>query len=114
MVDNIAPKGLKVLFTIIPHGKKEVFMDLIESFDSNAQMCFYSKGTASNDLLNLLGLLNSQRDVIVSILREDKVGDCILAIEDKLNSFKHEKGISFAIPFESLIGNTNYLMLANL
>lgn len=114
MVDNIAPKGLKVLFTIIPHGKKEVFMDLIESFDSNTQMCFYSKGTASNDLLNLLGLLNNQRDVIVSILREDKVGDCILAIEDKLNSFKHEKGISFAIPFESLIGNTNYLMLANL
>ena len=29
MVANIAPKGLKVLFTIIPHGKKEVFMDLI-------------------------------------------------------------------------------------
>ena len=29
MGDNIAPKGLKLLFTIIPHGKKEVFVDLI-------------------------------------------------------------------------------------
>ena len=114
MGDNIAPKGLKLLFTIIPHGKKEVFMDLIESFDANAQMCFYAKGTASNDLFNLLGLDNNQRDVIVSVLREDRVGDCILAIEDKLGSLKHGNGIAFAVALESLIGNTNYLMLANL
>lgn len=112
--NKIAPKGLKVLFTIIPHGKKDIFIDLIESFDANAQITFYSRGTATNDFMNLLGLQDDKKDVIVSILRSDKVGDCILAIEDKLSTMKNKNGISFAVEIESLIGNKSYLMLANL
>ena len=114
MVENKVPKKLEVLFTIIPHGKKEVFIDLIEAFGVNFHMSFYSKGTASNELLNILGLENNIRDVIVSIIREDKKQDCILAIEDKIKSLKVQTGIAFSVPLESLIGNRKYLMLAGL
>lgn len=114
MANKKAPKKLKALFTIVPRGKKDIFIDLIEGFDVNAHMAFYGKGTASDEILNMLGLDTRIHDVIVSIIREDMVRDCILAIEDKLSGFKNINGIAFAVPLESLIGNVNYLMLAGL
>lgn len=107
-------KGLKIIVSIIPRGKKEIFIDLIEKYKANVQMNFLAHGTATDEIISYLGLDSKEKDILFSVLLEDQVNDCLLEIEDKMKSIKHGKGIAFSIPMESIMGNFNYLLLANI
>jgi len=112
MAENL--KQLKLLFVIIPKGKKELFSFVIEKYECNLHLNIGANGTVSDELVSILGLDNKEKDIILCFLREDKVEDCILEIEDKLKVFKNDEGIAFSVPLESIIGNSNYLFMANL
>ena len=49
-------KKLKLLVTIVNRSRTLLFLDVIEQFEVNMQMVIYGKGTASNEMLNMLGL----------------------------------------------------------
>lgn len=107
-------KKLKLLISIVPHGKKEIITDLLENYDVNFSYSVRGKGTASEDLIEMLGLNNDYRDIIFSFIRAEKAGDAILALEDKFTKFKNHKSIAFTIPLSSVIGMQTYLFLSNL
>lgn len=107
-------KPLQMIIVVVPKGKKPIFIDLLEKHQVNFEMSFYGKGTATNDILELMGIENKEKDVIIGVLREDLVKDCILELDDKLKTLKKLDGIAFSLPFESIIGNMNYLFLGNL
>ncbi len=107
-------KKLKLLISIVPHGKKEVITDLLENFDVTFSYSVRGKGTAPEDLIELLGLHDDYRDIIFSFIRAEKASDAILALEDKFAKFKNHKSIAFTIPLTSLIGMQTYLFLSNL
>ena len=66
-------KKLKLLVTIVPRSRVLLYIDVIEQFEVNMQTVIYGKGTASNEMLSLLGLAESDKAVILSMIREDKV-----------------------------------------
>lgn len=107
-------KKLKLLITIVPHGKKEVIIDLLENYDVNFSYSIRGKGTATEDLIEMLGLSDNSRDIIFSFIRAEKSKDAILALEDKFTKFKNNKSIAFTIPLTSVIGMQTYLFLSNL
>lgn len=107
-------KKLKILVTIVPQGKKEVILDLLEEFEVNLSLTFNGSGTSTNELMRVLGLEHNNRDVILSFIRENKVKDAILAVEDKFKRFKYNQSIAFSIPLSSIIGMQDYLFLSNL
>lgn len=107
-------KKLKIIVSIVPQGKKEVIIDLLEEFEVNYSISFAGNGTSTNELMKMLGFENNNRDVIFSFIRENKVKDALLAVEDKFKKFKYHQSIAFSIPFKSIIGMQNYLFLSNL
>lgn len=107
-------KKLKLLISIVPHGKKEVITDLLLNFDVNFSYAVLGKGTATEDLIEMLGLNDDPRDIIFSFIRAEKAGDAILALEDKFTQFKNNKSIAFTVPLSSVIGMQTYLFLSNL
>lgn len=107
-------KKLKLLISIVPHGKKEIITDLLENYDVNFSYSVRGKGTASEDLIEMLGFNDDYRDIIFSFIRAEKAGDAILALEDKFTKFKNHKSIAFTIPLSSVIGMQTYLFLSNL
>lgn len=107
-------KKLKILVTIVPQGKKEIIIDLLEEFEVNLSFSFNGSGTSTNELMRVLGLEHNDRDVILSFIRENKVKDAILAVEDKFKRFKYNQSIAFSIPLSSIIGMQDYLFLSNL
>ena len=111
-VDNL--KKLKLLISIVPHGKKEVIIDMLEHYNVNFSFSTRGKGTASEDLMELLGLHDDYRDIIFSFIRADEASDALLALEDKFAKFKNHKSIAFTIPLSSVIGMQMYLFLSNL
>lgn len=107
-------KKLKVLISIVPRSKREIIVDILREYESNFSLDTNAHGTSSNDIMNLLGLDHKKKTIVLSFIREDKIKDAMLALEDKFHSYKENQSIAFSIPIESIIGMNNYLFLSNL
>ena len=111
---NLAPKKLQLLVTVVNRKKAEFYADFLQEFEVNMQLSFAAYGTANTEMLNLLGLSDSEKSVIFSVVKEEKAPAALAALEEKFATIKHGKGIAFTIPMTGTIGVAIYQFLANL
>ncbi len=111
-VNESAIKKLKLLFTVVDRPKAEFYLDVLSQFEVNCQIVTGGKGTATSELVDMLGL-NIQKAVILSVVREDMVDAVMKCLEEKFTTIRNGKGISFAVPLSSVIGVNMYRFLSN-
>ena len=111
-VNESAIKKLKLLFTVVDRPKGEFYADVISQFDANFQMGLAGLGTATSDLVELLGL-EPHKAVILSVVREDMVDTIMNTLEDKFATIRNGKGVAFAVPLSSVIGVNLYRFLSD-
>ena len=97
---------------MVDRPKGEFYLDDISQVDVNCQMVVAGLGTASSDLVELLGLA-PHKAVILSVVREDQVDEVMNCLEDKFSSIRNGKGDSFAVPLSSVIGVNLYRFLSD-
>lgn len=110
---KLLPPSLKLLITVVNRQKTELFLDYISSFESNLQLNMAASGTASTDMLRYLGLTDSDKSVIFSVIREDNEDTILRFLDEKFESVKNGKGIAFTVPMTSVIGVAIYQFLSN-
>lgn len=106
-------KKLKLLICVVNREKSEFYLDFLSGFEINFQTVLLGEGTAKSEVQHLLGLENSHRSVILSVIREDKSEAALQGLEDKFHSVRGGKGIAFTIPLSSVIGVALYSFLSN-
>ena len=111
-VNDSAIKKLKLLFTVVDRPKGEFYLDVISQFDVNCQMAVAGMGTATSEVVELLGL-EPHKAVILSVVREDRVEELMNVLEEKFSTIRNGKGISFAVPLSSVIGVNLYRFLSD-
>lgn len=111
-VKDEAIQKLKVLFTIVDRQKTEFYLDVLSQFEVNFQMVTQGEGTATSELMSLLGL-NRQKSVILSVIRQDITDRIMNCLEDKFATIRGGRGIAFAVPLSSVIGVLSYQFLSN-
>ena len=111
-VNDNAIRKLKLLFTVVDRPKAEFYLDVLSQFEVNMQMLVSGKGTATSELVDMLGL-NIHKATIISVVREDKVDEIMKCLESKFATIKNGKGIAFAVPLSSVIGVNTYQFLSN-
>ena len=111
-VNDSAIKKLKLLFTVVDRPKGEFYLDVISQFQVNCQLAVGGMGTATSELVDLLGL-EPHKAVILSVVREDLVDAIMQTLEDKFATIRGGKGIAFAVPLSSVIGVNLYRFLSN-
>lgn len=111
-VNDSAIKKLKLLFTVVDRPKGEFYLDVISQFHVNCQLVTGGLGTATSELVDLLGL-NIHKAVILSVLREDMVDAVMSCLEDKFATIRNGKGVAFAVPLSSVIGVNLYQFLSD-
>ncbi len=111
-VNDSAIKKLKLLFTVVDRQKGEFYLDVISQFQVNCQMVMGGLGTATSEVVELLGL-EPHKAVILSIVRDDMVEQIINTLEDKFATIRNGKGIAFAVPLSSVIGVNMYRFLSD-
>ncbi len=112
-LSNPAPKQLKLLVTIVERNKSEFYMDQLQSFNVNLQLAMLAKGTANVETLRLLGLSDSEKAVILSVIREDRVKQVLAMLDEKFRTVRGGKGIAYTIPLSSVIGVAVYQFLSD-
>ena len=107
----LAPHKLVLLITVVPRARAEFYVDLLQGFEVNMQMEVSAFGTARKGF----GLLESdlEKQVIFSVIRDDMLNTAVATLEDKFATIRGGKGVSFAIPFTSIIGVASYQFLSN-
>ena len=104
---------LELLVTVVGRNKAEYYVDVIQSFDVNLQVSVLSRGTANAKMMELLGLTDTEKTVIFSIIQEKKIPKAVEVLDNKFNTIKGGKGIAFTIPLSSVIGTLIYGFLSN-
>ncbi len=111
-INESAIKKLKLLVTVVDRNKGEFYLDVISQFEVNCQLVLGGQGTASSEIVNLLGL-NMQKAVLLSVVREDRTAEIMNCLEEKFETIKNGKGIAFCVPLSSVIGVNLYQFLSN-
>ena len=106
-------RKLKILITIVDKSKTLFYVDLLEQFEVNVHSVLYGKGSANSQMLSLLGLVESDKAVIISFIREDKIKDALETLNEKFATVRNGKGIAFTVPLDSIIGVLAYQLLSN-
>ena len=106
---------LSLLFTVVNRKKTEFYTDYIQTnFESNMQLTLAAHGTATTEIRSMLGLTDSEKSVIISVLRDDQSILALKGLEEKFKTIKNGKGIAYTVPVSSTIGVAIYQFLANL
>ena len=109
----IAPRKLRLLVTVVNREKAEFYTDFIQSFEVNFQTSVNGRGTAGKETLRLLGIGETDKTVIFSVIREDLCDKALSALEQKFKTIKNGKGIAYTIPLSSVIGVAVYQFLSD-
>ncbi len=110
--NHAAVKKLKLLVTVVDRPKSEFYLDVISQFEVNCQIAMGGLGTATSEMVDLLGL-NIHKAVLFSVVREDKTDEIMNCLEEKFETIKNGKGIAFCVPLSSVIGVNLYQFLSN-
>ena len=113
LTENVAPKKLKLLITVVNKNKAEFYMDYLQEFEINMQMSMRARGTADSDLLHYLGLEDSEKRVLFSLVREDMAPAALRGLEEKFETVRDGKGIAYTVPLSSVAGAAIYQFLTN-
>lgn len=110
---HVSMNKLKVLITVVSRTKADFYMDHIQSFGVNMQMVAYGQGTASKEISTAMGLADSDRAVIMSIIGEDRLKAALESLDEKFNTIVGGKGIAYTIPMASIIGKSIFNFLSD-
>ena len=109
----VAPKRLKLLVLVVNQNKADYYIDFLQGFEVNMQLQVHAQGTAGSEMLHYLGLEDSEKRVIFSIIREDRAEEAMRGLEEKFSTLRGGKGIAYTVPLSSVAGVAIYQFLSN-
>lgn len=100
---------LKILFTIVSHGKANVIVDMLEDYGVNAQFTLPGSGLKSKELKSLFEY--NEKDVIISFISSENEKNIMEALEEKFERIKNCYGMAWTVSLSSIIGVSIYQFL---
>lgn len=102
MEEKCVPKKIKMLTTIVDRGKGEKIAELLRENNVLYNMIFLGKGTANSEILDYLGLGQTEKDIVLSVVQEDNVKNIFYNLNEKMNLKEPGNGIAFTLPINSI------------
>ena len=103
-------KKLLLLITIVRKNKADYYLDLISEMGANLQMMSYGNGTTKSAIFtDDIGT----KAIIFSIITEDNSRKIMRVLSEKFDELKDGKGVSWTVPFSSVMGVTFFNFLSN-
>ena len=104
---------LELIFLIVNRSKAEYYVDLMESFEVNMLITAHGSGTADKSMTEIFGLNDSDKAVIIGVIRKTKIADALYTLDQKFKTIKNGKGIAYTVPLTGVIGTLIFGFLSN-
>lgn len=113
MQSQPAPRRLKLMVLILNRGQGERAMEKLGKSQNHFNLLLYGEGTANAAVMDLLGLTDKRRDVVFSVLREEKVAEAQAMLRAAFHMDEPGNGIAFTIPITSVGGLRTLRIIAS-
>ena len=104
-------KKLYLYTVIVPSGQGEYIMRMFKANRTSVQFLQFGEGTASNAIRDILGIEDTKKDIVYSIVREDAIPDIKKEIDVYFIASKKNRGIAFTVALASIVGVKMYKFL---
>lgn len=108
---RIAP--LVFVMVVVSKGQGSSVETLLKKAGAYGVYSLHAKGTAPNDFYAVLGSGSLDKDVEISVIREDAWPGIKGVLQDRFSVSPLSAGIAFTVPLDSLAGVSIYKMLSN-
>lgn len=102
MDEKCIPKKIKLLISIVDRGKGQKFTEMYKNNNVKYNLIALGSGTAESEILDYLGLGETEKDIVISIVHEDDVKTIMNNLREKMHLSKPGNGIAFTIPITSI------------
>lgn len=103
-VKQLPVKRIKLLVAFVDRGKGDDVIEILRESGVTYNMVSPAYCAAGSDIMDYLGLTNPERDMIFSVVTEDKVGRVLNKLLYKLNFDVPGNGFAFTIPITGVSG----------
>lgn len=111
-MDESFHKRVKLMFTVVDRNMGEKVVKMYQREGLYVNMMLMGWGTANSDLLDLLGLGNAEKYVILTPVKETDVERIFSCLTDEIKIKKAGHGIAFTVPIVSVGGPKTLKYLA--
>lgn len=101
---------MRLLILITSKNKSEPIINHIAPLHLLGSFKFMGKGTATNEILDALGLEETNKDVVFSILEDENVQPIFDILEEKFQFTKRGTGVALTVPLNSITSQTLELL----
>jgi len=106
-------RAMKLFFIIVPYGQANSIITRLNEFDVACNFIFNGEGIAKNYVDNYHGVMDSKKQIILTIIREDKVEFVKRKLEERFALSRASRGFAFSIKITSVAGVSIYKFLTN-
>ncbi len=103
---------LKVMMIIAEREFSKKIIEKIKDVGANYIHAVYARGTARTDLLEVLGIGESEKILILATVKESKIEEIYQYLRNDFKFEKAGKGIAFTIPVVSVGGPATLQILS--
>lgn len=91
-MEEIQPKRVRILTAIVERGRGAALIEQMSRRGLGYQLRFSGRGTASSEMMDILGLGTTEKDIVISMGTADAVREVVRDFSENLNASRY-KGI---------------------
>lgn len=96
---------MKIMMTIVDRGDGIALSRLYEQNGVPLHLQIIAHGTASSEILNMLGLTHKEKEVMVGIAPESAIDDLLERLDDDYRGILSVRGLAFSIHLTGISGS---------
>ena len=99
---NQADQAIKLLVSIVDRGRGEIIADFFDKQGVHLNFLCFGHGTANSELLDLLGLGSTEKDVMLHFVPAGFVPKMLYSINRLMSLSSPGRGIAFTLPLTAM------------
>lgn len=104
---------LSLVVTIVNRHQAAYFLETYREIGASLAMILYAYSMPPEEIVKLLGLDATKKDIILTIARREYVPEMLEKAKERFKISKASKGIAFSCPIQSVYGIAVYKFLSD-
>ena len=106
-----AVRPIKLLIAIVSRGQGPKVSKEAHKLGAHGGLVALGRGTASGEILDLLGIGGSEKDIFVCAVYADEAHDILMGLSERMGFSRPGGGVGFTVPVQSIGGLSVFGMI---
>lgn len=101
----MSPERMKIMITIVDRGDGIALSRLYQQNDVPLHMQIIAEGTATSEILDMLGLTHREKEMLISFAPESRIETLLARLNDDYRGILSVRGLAFSLQLTGISGS---------